>query len=438
MKTLFLNLIDPSGHRRTIKLTEFPVTLGTDLTEKYQLRDHGLESEAFRIEQKSDDEFVLKAIQKDLFFKCGDLKLTSLEIPFQIPMRIHQTELVFSTEELRETAINFPKGEQAWYTESPAGIQLLNSIRKSSLTRLSIYLTGETGTGKEVLAKIMHLWSERSSAAFVPINCGALALSLAESELFGHVKGSFTGATRDRPGALLQAHGGTLFLDEVGDLPLELQVKLLRFLENGEIRPVGSDRTLFADVRIICATHKPLLKLVKEGKFRQDLYFRLASIPIEIPSLRSRPDDIRALASIFAKGHGKTLTRESVNKLQVHLWPGNVRELRHAVERACGLAGPFESILHSKDFDFLMNQQTGSDGNEEVLSAGELALPGVATLREMEKVLILRSLKIARGNRTDAAKILGIARSTLFEMMKRHRIVGPKTTDIWAESLMFQ
>jgi two-component system response regulator HydG len=246
--------------------------------------------------------------------------------------------------------------------------------------------------------------------------------------LFGHVKGSFTGAVKDRPGALLQAHGGTLFLDEVGDLPLELQVKLLRFLENGEIKPVGSDRTLFADARIVCATHKPLLQLVKDGKFRQDLYFRLASIPIEIPNLRSRPEDIRMLALQFSKAHGKMLTEGTVRRLQMHAWPGNVRELRHAVERACGLAGVKEKIIHAKDFDFLQAQSQ---------TVAELQVSGadIYSLKVMEKILIKRALKFSRGNRGEAAKILGIARSTLFERMKKHRITGLKAVDLWVSTL---
>lgn len=433
MKTLFVQILDPSGHRRSFKCTQFPLILGTQLQEKNQLRDPKLPAHALCLEARGSG-FTLRALE-DIGFKIGDLKLNSLEVPLLVPVQMGDTELIFSDAELKEGVIEFPKGEQAWYTESAKGVSLLSSIRKSSLTRLSIYLSGETGTGKEVIAKLIHLWSERSSGAFVPINCGALSMSLVESELFGHVKGAFTGAIRDRPGALLQAHGGTLFLDEVGDLPVELQMKLLRFLESGEIRPVGSDRTLHADVRLICATHKPLLKLVQEGKFRQDLYFRLASIPIEIPSLRSRPEDIRALALQFAREQNKNLTQEAVLRLQTHAWPGNVRELRHAVERASGLAGPFESVIHAKDFEFLITQNLFESADENSEYAAISALPGVCSLKEMEKILILRALKLANGNRTDAAKILGIARSTLFEMMKRHQIVGPKSTDYWLLAL---
>ena len=429
MKSLYLQVLDPSGHKRILKMTDFPYVLGTDLNDKNQLRDQSLNKHALVVEKKPEGKFSLRVLQEGAALGMGDFKLSSIELPYQVSLKFGQSELKFSQDEVKNAAIEFPVGEQAWYTESKSGFELLKSLRKSSQTKLSIYLSGDTGTGKEVLAKLVHLWSERASAVFVPINCGALAVSLAESELFGHVKGAFTGAVKDRPGALLQAHGGTLFLDEVGDLPLELQVKLLRFLECGEIKPVGSDRTFFADARIVCATHKPLLRLVQEGKFRQDLYFRLASIPVEIPNLRSRPEDIRALAIHFAKSHGKTLTEQTVQRLQKHGWPGNVRELRHAVERACGLAGPYEQIIHSQDFDFLNSQYPGE-------TASHIAMSGISTLKEMEKTLILRALKLARGNRTDAAKILGIARSTLFEMMKRHQILGPKTMDLWLASLL--
>jgi transcriptional regulator with PAS, ATPase and Fis domain len=428
MKTLFLKISDPSGHSRQVKLNQFPVALGTQLTQRLGLRDPKIAEGALLIEQR-ENAYVIKSQQAELSIGLGDLKLQALEIPFRVSLKVGDTSLIFSETELKEDVIAFPKGERQWFTSSESGEELLKSLKHASQTRLSIYLSGETGTGKEVLAKLAHLWSDRAAGAFVPINCGALALSLAESELFGHTKGSFTGAIRDRPGALLQAHGGTLFLDEVGDLPPELQVKLLRFLENGEIRAVGSDRVMFADVRIVCATHKPLAKLVQEGKFRQDLYFRLASIPIEIPSLRSRPEDIEALAVIFARDHRKTLTGDAIVKLKASQWPGNVRELRHAVERACGLAGIYEPVLHAKDFDF-MTQQT-----QNVAELRNMALPGICSLKEMEKVMILRALKIVNGNRRDAAKVLGIARSTLFEMMKRHEIIGPKSNDYWLERL---
>ncbi|MBS1960123.1 MAG: sigma-54-dependent Fis family transcriptional regulator [Bdellovibrionales bacterium] len=419
-KQLYLQILDPSGHRRIIKLTRFPHRLGTSIDTNDGLRDVKIQ-EAGLLICEGQSGYILRVIQEGLTLRVGDLKLLNFEIPMQTPIQAGDSELRFSVEHPK--VIEQKQGLGDWLTVSESGSLLLNGLRKAAQTRLSIYLSGETGTGKEVLAKMIHELSDRCTGTFVPINCGALALSLAESELFGHIKGAFTGAMRDRPGALLQAQGGTLFLDEVGDLPPEIQVKLLRFLENGEIRPVGSDRVLHADVRVICATHKPLVRLVQEGKFRQDLYYRLASIPLEIPTLRARPDDIELLARRFASDQKKALTADAIRKLQLHAWPGNVRELRHAVERAAGSVGAFESVIHARDFDFLIQRFEGDEG--------DLLLPGVKTLHEMEKLMILRALKLGKGNRSEAARILGVARSTLFEMMKRHRIVGPKSAKYW-------
>ncbi len=417
-QSIFLQVRDPSGESRSIKLSQFPFTLGTSYQSPSGLRDARLSVNALVVEDRHG--LILKSVQDDLWIEMGDLKFPSIQIPFEVPLKVGDTEIVFF--EYNPKRVPMPVMESKWHTQSAEGIQLLTDLKKSSLTKLSIYLSGETGTGKEILAEQIHAWSDRAAGAFVAINCGALSVSLAESELFGHIKGAYTGALRDRAGAFLQAHNGTLFLDEVGDLPMELQVKLLRFLECGEIRPVGSDRNLHADVRVICATHKPLLKLVEEGKFRQDLYFRLASIPIEIPSLNARPVDIKALANRFAKENGKTISDSAMKKLISHHWAGNVRELRHAIERASGVAGPFETILHESGFEFLAQNRSG-------MNMGEQIIAGICTLEDMQKVLLLRALKMANGNRTNTAKLLGIARSTLFDMMKRYKIVGPKSTE---------
>jgi DNA-binding NtrC family response regulator len=219
----------------------------------------------------------------------------------------------------------------------------------------------------------------------------------------------------------MQAHGGTLFLDEIGDLPMDIQIKLLRFLENGEIRPVGSDRLTRADARLVCATHRPLLQLVEEGKFRRDLYYRLASVTIDIPALRERPEDIELLALRFAADLKRALSPRAIRRLQAHAWPGNVRELRHAIERASGLADPFSPVLEEDAFAFLMTPE-----NLLRSPALEQGLP-VLSLAEMERAMILKALRMAGGHRTRAAEILGVARSTLFEMIKRHRIPGPRS-----------
>ena len=220
---------------------------------------------------------------------------------------------------------------------------------------------------------------------------------------------------------MLQAHNGTLFLDEIGDLPLDIQVKLLRFLENGEIRPVGADHIVRADVRIVCATHQSLKQLVAEGKFRRDLYYRLASVSIEIPTLRSRPDDLKDLAVRFARELGREIHPQAILRLQAYSWPGNVRELRHAIERASGMSGPFEKVLSEESFEFLLTP-------DSVSARPEIEIGSVLTLVEMEKALLVRALRLSDGNRAKAARILGVARSTLFEMVKRHRIPGPRYT----------
>jgi transcriptional regulator with PAS, ATPase and Fis domain len=350
--------------------------------------------------------------------RLGDLNVRESELPARVPVRIGETLLIVEPEASDLSLPTFPGGARPWFTRTESGRKTLWMARKAAATPLSIYLAGETGTGKEVLAHLLHAWSQRASGPFVPLHCGALPLSLAESELFGHVKGSFTGAVQSRPGALMQAHGGTLFLDEIGDLPLDIQVKLLRFLENGEIRPVGADRPSRADVRLLCATHHPLLKLVGEGRFRRDLYYRLASVTIEIPPLRARPEDVAMLAERFASELERSISPRALLRLQAHAWPGNVRELRHAIERASGLAGPFTPVLNEESFEFLLTPDNVTRRPELELGAA------VLSLEEMERVLILRALKLAGGNRAKAAKILGVARSTLFEMLKRHRIRG--------------
>lgn len=419
---VFMQVRDPSGETRVMKCDGYPLRLGTSFGDSGGFRDSRLSATALMIEEREGN-LILKAVQENLMIVMGDLRFPAIQIPFSVPLRVADTEVTFLDHDPRKIAPQDTLVSQSkWYTKSADGLRLLSDLKKSSATRLSIYLHGETGTGKELLAQQIHEWSDRAAGSFVAINCGALPMSLAESELFGHIKGSFTGASRDRVGALLQAHNGTLFLDEVGDLPMELQVKLLRFLESGEIRPVGSDRVMHADVRVVCATHKPLQKLVEEGKFRQDLYFRLASIPLEIPALNSRPDDIKALSMKFASENGKVLSENALRKLMFNHWAGNVRELRHAIERACGLAGPFEEVLHEQSFEFLSQGANGSTLAENMIA-------GVCTFEEMEKVMLLRALKVTNGNRTIAAKVLGIARSTLFDMMKRHRIVGPRSTE---------
>lgn len=426
-----IRIQDPSGEIRTLPL-KGSVNLGRSKDADVPLRDPLSSPVAAQIwaspatsRQKHLSPFWIRIPDSAPAAMIGDLEVREAQVPQYFPVQIGETR--FTIEPARSLMDNGlpaqPHSMRPWLTCTESGKKTLWMTKKAASTPLSIYLAGETGTGKEVLAHLVHAWSDRASGPFVPLHCGALPLSLAESELFGHVKGAFTGALHHRPGALMQAHGGTLFLDEVGDLPLDIQVKLLRFLENGEIRPVGADRPSRADVRLICATHLPLQKLVEEGKFRRDLYYRLASVTIQIPPLRERPDDIELLARKYARELDKTLSPKALLRLQAYSWPGNVRELRHAMERASGLAGPFSPSLEESSFEFLVTP-------ENLLRSPELEFgASVLTLEEMERVMLLKALKLARGNRAQAARILGIARSTLFEMLKRHKIHGPRSQD---------
>lgn len=424
-----LRIEDPSGETRKFPLLG-SVSLGRGADAGVPLRDPTAPTQAAMLWPTSHSEhprlspFWIRIPTDAPAALLGDIEVREAHVPANLPIRIAETRITVersSEEGLRLPEI--PKGIRPWLTASVSGRETLWLTKKAAATTLSVYLAGETGTGKEVLAQLVHSWSTRASGPFVPLHCGALPLSLAESELFGHVKGAFTGADHHRAGALMQAHGGTLFLDEIGDLPLDIQVKLLRFLENGEIRPVGADRPSRADARLLCATHHPLEKLVEEGRFRRDLYYRLASITIQIPPLRDRPEDIELLARRFATDLGKSLTPRAMLRLQAHAWPGNVRELRHAIERACGLDGPFSTLLAEDSFGFLL-------GAQGLSQKPELELGAALSLQEMERVMLLKALKLARGNRANAAKILGVARSTLFEMLKRHRICGPRSQEL--------
>lgn len=423
-----IQISDPSGESRTVYLkNQRQYSVSRELTADILLRDPTLPrnvAEIVRIQNNHETpQFWLKMNSECKNAFLGSLEVREAMLQPEIPVKVGETEFKLSSETEQVPLPSFPPGVKPWLTQSDSGTQLLWTAKKAAQTPLSIYIAGETGTGKEVIAHLLHAWSDRASGPFVPLHCGALPVSLAESELFGHTKGSFTGASHQRTGAFLQAHGGTLFLDEIGDLSLDLQVKLLRFLEDGEIRAVGSDRVVHADVRILCATHLPLLQLVEEGKFRRDLYYRLASVTLEIPTLRSRAEDIEMLARKFASDLGKSIAAKTLLRLKTYPWPGNVRELRHAIERAAGLSGAFQTILEDDAFSFL----GGIDPliNDQRSTPNE-TITGVLTLEEMERVMLLRALRLACGNRGETAKILGIARSTLFEMLKRYKIEGPR------------
>jgi DNA-binding NtrC family response regulator len=307
--------------------------------------------------------------------------------------------------------------------QSPRMQRIFRLIAKVAPTESTVLITGESGTGKEMVATAIHLQSRRAHRPFITVNAAAVPESLFESELFGHVRGAFTGAVSDRPGLLRQAHGGTLFLDEVAEMPLAVQVKLLRALQSGEVRPVGGADATHVDVRIIAATNRDLPRALAEGRLRQDLYYRLSVFTIEMPPLRERREDIPLLATFFrqryARRIGKRVDRFT-DRAQYYLmrydYPGNVRELENAIERAVTLADHGE-ITH------LDLPPALREAPVRMLPQGD-SFPYRAdmSLSDLEAEHIRRALIHFAGNTTRAARSLGISRSTLWRKMKQYRV----------------
>ncbi len=280
----------------------------------------------------------------------------------------------------------------------------------------TVLLTGETGSGKEVVARAIHRHGRRAARPFVAINCAAIPGELLESQLFGHVRGAFTGAVADRAGSFREADGGTLFLDEIGDMDLALQAKLLRVLQERVVTPLGG-KPVAVDVRILAATHRDLERAVRDGKFREDLYWRLGVVPLALPPLRERLADIVKLAEHFlalpaGDGVPKRLSAAAAARLLAHSWPGNVRELRNAMERVAVLAR--RPVIGADDLDFL---QAPADHSPDWLD-GDLP----AAIARLEAAMIRRALAQAAGNRTEAARRLGIHRQLLYEKLKKYGI----------------
>ncbi len=306
--------------------------------------------------------------------------------------------------------------------ESPTAQQLVSMVKKVAPLETSVLLTGESGVGKGLFARMIHRLSQRVDKPLVTVSCPALPRELLESELFGHEKGAFTGATSKRAGKIEAARGGTLFLDEIGELPLDLQPKLLNVLQDGQYYPVGSETPIKSDVRIIAATNIDFAQKIADGSFREDLYYRLSVFPLEISPLRERLSDIpplvtHILAKINARYRGQkavTCGRQTIEALQTYRWTGNIRELENALERAWILC---DGELLPEHFVELRNTQ-----NQGTSQANGLA--GI-TLKEIEKSAILQTLAMANGNKAKAARLLGITEKTIYNKMARLGIQSP-------------
>ncbi len=301
--------------------------------------------------------------------------------------------------------------------ESPAMQSIVAVLKRVAPTNITVLIEGESGTGKELLAQAIHNNSPRRNNAFKPLNCAGLAESLLESELFGHSKGSFTGATEARKGLFEVADKGTLFLDEIGDMPLTMQAKLLRVLEDGIVVPVGSNKSTVVDVRVISATNHDLTNLVEQGKFRQDLYFRIKGVSVTVPTLRDRTEDIRQLVDYFLSQAAaelgkpkKGISDSALNILKAFNWPGNIRQLRNCIRTMAVMSD--SETLDVKDIPAEINRTRQLAGQ----------VTGKVSLNDLEKQAIIDTLAKVQNNREKAAKLLGIGERTLYRKIKEYNI----------------
>ncbi|WP_428771352.1 sigma-54-dependent Fis family transcriptional regulator [Treponema sp. HNW] len=321
-----------------------------------------------------------------------------------------------------ETAISDGAGFHQFVAEDPAVLDLIKTIEQIAATNSSVLILGESGVGKELVAERIHLKSPRSSKPFVRVNCAALSEQLLESELFGHVRGAFTDAVNDSTGRFETANGGTLFLDEIGELPCNLQAKLLRVIQSRSFEKVGSSKTISVDVRIIAATNRDLEAMIKQGTFRSDLYFRLNVLPITVPPLRRRRGDIEPLANFFRKKFSTETKKnftgfstDALNLLYTYSWPGNIRELENSIERACVLGTP--PLIKAEDFRLNCPQSSAGD----LLNASLTDTDSQASLKDalflFKKNYVTKILEQTGWNQTEAAKLLDVQRTYVSRLM---------------------
>ena len=358
-------------------------------------------------------ESALHAIARGAYdFYKKPVDIDALGLIVRRALQLHRLE-----DENRRLASKVEKDDKVlgrMITAAPEMVRVARTIERVANTNVSVMLLGASGTGKELLARGLHEASGRAKGEFVAINCAAIPENLLESELFGHEKGAFTGAVKTTPGKIEQAGGGTLFLDEVGDIPLQLQVKLLRFLQERVIERVGSRESIPVDTRIVCATHQDLEAMIADGRFREDLFYRLAEIVVKIPSLAERPGDATLLAKAFLNRYAKEMnprvrgfSADALAAIDAWQWPGNVRELENRVKRAVIMAD--EKLVCAIDLDL-------AELDEQVANALNLK-----TAREQaDRKVIRHALARSEGNISSTAKMLGISRPTLYDLLKQY------------------
>ena len=341
----------------------------------------------------------------------------------------HKTDT--ATRQLREK-LRVSEGPGAIIGRSPAMEKLYRILSKVALSTHPVLILGESGTGKELVARTLHAYGPNAQKPFLPVDCSSIVPTLMESELFGYVKGAFTGATHSKDGLLVSAEGGTVFLDEIGELSIELQAKLLRALQEKEVRPVGATHTVPIRVRIVAATNRDLAVMVEQGSFRKDLYYRLNVVNLKLPPLRNRREDIPLLAAHFLdrisreRGMQFTLSDEALRIMMGHDWPGNVRELENAMQHGCTFtSGP---VIQLGDLSTrLKNRGVEAQHTAEAAgdSAGSDGVAKVKALAELEREAILDAIRLLNGDKLRAAKMLGIGKTTLYRKLKEYGIVDP-------------
>ena len=395
------------------KLVGEAFTVGLDPSNDIVVPDRFVSGKHLRITRKDNTFRVMDHLSTNGTF-IGNVRVMEAEVPLFTSLRLGETELILEP----VAAARKEAAYQGIIGNDSSVRQLAELIECVAPSSAAVAIFGESGTGKELVARAVHARSHRADKPFVPVNCAAISKELIESELFGHEKGAFTGATNARRGAFEEADGGTLFLDEIGELPLDLQAKLLRALESGEIKRVGASRPTHVDVRIVAASNRDLLAACRAQRFRDDLYYRLCVIPLHLAPLRNRRGDVLALAEHFVRlfsprGQQVGFTPSAIDRLQTHSWPGNIRELRNAVHRALLLRrGP---MIDAADlsYDQEVNPETGITVPE---------LPRGMTLEQMleklERQIVETALRRYNNNRERVAKELGVARSTLFKRLK--------------------
>ncbi len=404
-------IYSPTKPQQRTLISEF-MTLGSDSSCNYQLVN--AEARHARIEY-INQKFILRDLRSKQGTFINNQRITEAPLSEGDLIQLGGDEAIFSfLSELPALNFDLKSKNENWNLK-------LQRMASAAKTDFSVLILGASGTGKEVLANAIHKSSDRAMGPLVSVNCSALTETLIESELFGHIKGSFTGALADRKGAFEAARNGTLFLDEIGDLPLNLQAKLLRALENSEIRPVGSDQTIKTDVRILAATHQNLIEKIRNGQFRADLYYRLNVLNIETPTLFERMEDFEEIMYSFAKQLRVRFSFLAIERLKKHPWPGNIRELKNTVARAC--AHFPKQTIEVEHVESILDKLSLVADNQVIQSSSQEPL---SLIKEMEKQMILKKLAANKGNQRVTAAELGLPKSTLHDRLKTYNI-DPKS-----------